>query len=301
MSGQHAVAEPADLAPRLSSRSPARRAFSRFLANRLAVIGSVIILALILFSFLGPLIHVTDQIHPDIYADLNAPPGPGHLLGTDDLGYDVLGRLMKGGQTSILVGIAAGLLATLIGTLWGAIAGYVGGWLDVVMMRIVDAGIAIPATFLLLILSAITRPSVPLMIVVIGLVSWLVPARLIRAESLSIKTRDYVLAVRAIGGSHTRSIVRHVVPNTIGTMIVNATFQVADAILLVAYISFLGMGVQQPDTDWGAMLTRGITYAYSGAWWLIFPAGVCVVLTVCGFNFIGDGLRNMFDVKGRDL
>jgi peptide/nickel transport system permease protein len=288
--------------PTVAGSSPGRRTLRRFLSNRLAVVGAVIILALIVFCFIGPLIHPTNQTQPDIYADLNAAPGvDGHLLGTDDLGYDVLGRLMVGGQTSITIGLAAGILATLLGTVWGAVAGYLGGWVDVVMMRIVDAGIAIPATFLLLILSAITRPSIQLMILVLGLVSWLVPARLIRAESLSIKTREYVLAVRAVGGSHTRAVVRHIVPNTIGTMIVNATFQVADAILLVAYVSFLGMGLQPPETDWGAMLTKGITYTYSGAWWLIFPAGLCIVLTVCGFNFIGDGLRNVFDVKGRDL
>lgn len=292
----------AEITPRLSGISPGRRALRRYLSNRLAIAGTVIILALLVFCFLGPIVHPTNQAQPDIYADLNAPPGfDGHPLGTDDLGYDVLGRLMKGGQTSIVIGLAAGILATLIGTLWGAVAGYVGGWVDVVMMRVVDAGIAIPATFLLLILSVITRPSIPLMILVLGLVSWLVPARLIRAESLSIKTREYVLAVRAVGGSHARTVVRHIVPNTIGTMIVNATFQVADAILLVAYVSFLGMGLQPPETDWGAMLTKGITYTYSGAWWLIFPAGLCIVLTVCGFNFIGDGLRNVFDVRGRDL
>lgn len=290
-----------EIQPRLSTRSPGRRALQRFGSNRLAIAGSIIIGLLIIFSFIGPLFYQTDQIHTNIYADLNAAPGAGHPLGTDDLGYDVLGRLMKAGQTSIMIGLAAGVLATLIGTIWGAIAGYMSGWVDIIMMRIVDAGIAIPATFLLLILSAITRPSIPLMILVIGLVSWLVPARLIRAESISIKTRDYVLAVRAVGGSHTRIVGRHIIPNTIGTVIVNATFQVADAILLVAYISFLGMGVQSPDTDWGSMLTKGITYAYTGAWWLIFPAGLCIVLTVCGFNFIGDGLRNVFDVKGRDL
>lgn len=291
-----------DVLPTAAHSSPGRRTLRRFLSNRLAVVGTVVILALIVFCFIGPLVHPTNQTQPDIYADLNAAPGvDGHLLGTDDLGYDVLGRLMVGGQTSITIGLAAGILATLLGTVWGAVAGYLGGWVDVVMMRIVDAGIAIPATFLLLILSAITRPSIQLMIIVLGLVSWLVPARLIRAESLSIKTREYVLAVRAVGGSHTRAVVRHIVPNTIGTMIVNATFQVADAILLVAYVSFLGMGLQPPQTDWGAMLTKGITYTYSGAWWLIFPAGLCIVLTVCGFNFIGDGLRSVFDVKGRDL
>lgn len=291
-----------EITPTVAGISPARRTLRRYLSNRLAVVGTVIILALLVFCFLGPLIHPTNQTQPDIYADLNAPPGfDGHLLGTDDLGYDVLGRLMVAGQTSITIGLAAGVLATLLGTVWGAVAGYVGGWVDVVMMRIVDAGIAIPATFLLLILSAITRPSIGLMILVLGLVSWLVPARLIRAESLSIKTREYVLAVRAVGGSHARAVVRHIVPNTIGTMIVNATFQVADAILLVAYVSFLGMGLQPPETDWGGMLTKGITYTYSGAWWLIYPAGLCIVLTVCAFNFIGDGLRNVFDVRGRDL
>jgi len=291
-----------EITPTVASISPGRRTLRRYLSNRLAIVGTVIILALLVFCFIGPLIHPTNQTQPDIYADLNAPPGfDGHLLGTDDLGYDVLGRLMVGGQTSITIGLAAGVLATLLGTVWGAVAGYVGGWVDVVMMRIVDAGIAIPAIFLLLILSAITRPSIQLMILVLGLVSWLVPARLIRAESLSIKTREYVLAVRAVGGSHARAVVRHIVPNTIGTMIVNATFQVADAILLVAYMSFLGMGLQPPETDWGAMLTKGITYTYSGAWWLIFPAGLCIVLTVCSFNFIGDGLRNVFDVRGRDL
>jgi len=292
----------AETAPAVGGVSPGRRALRRYLSNRLAIVGTVIILALLVFCFVGPLLHHTNQTQPDIYADLNAAPGvDGHPLGTDDLGYDVLGRLMVGGQTSITIGLAAGILATVIGTIWGAVAGYVGGWVDVVMMRIVDAGIAIPATFLLLILSTITRPSIQLMILVLGAVSWLVPARLIRAESLSIKTREYVLAVRAVGGSHARTVVRHIVPNTIGTMIVNATFQVADAILLVAYVSFLGMGLQPPQTDWGAMLTRGITYTYSGAWWLIFPAGLCIVLTVCGFNFIGDGLRNVFDVRGRDL
>jgi peptide/nickel transport system permease protein len=294
-----AAASAPTTAPTPAAPSPWRRQLRRFTENKLALIGSVIILLLLAFAFLGPLVYDTDQVHPDLL-QAKLRPGGRHLLGTDDLGYDILGRLMIAGRTSITIGLAAGVLATFIGTLWGAIAGYVGGVVDTVMMRVVDAGIAIPATFLLLILSAITRPSVPMLMVVIGLVSWLVPARLIRAESLSIKGRDYVLAVRAVGGSHVRAVLRHVIPNTVGTMIVNATFQVADAILLIAYISFLGMGVQAPATDWGAMLTKGITYTYSGAWWLIFPAGIAIVLTVCAFNFIGDGLRDVFDVKGRD-
>ncbi|MFD6055524.1 ABC transporter permease [Agromyces sp. NPDC060279] len=283
-----------------AARSPFRRGLRRFLQNKLALFGVVTIVLFLLFCFLGPILHPTDQVHTDLKSTMLPPGSPGHPLGTDDVGYDVLGRLMIGGQVSILIGLAAGILATVIGTLWGAIAGYVGGTVDAVMMRIVDAGIAIPATFLLLILSAIMRPSVPLMIVVIGLVSWLVPARLVRAESISLKSREYVLAIRAMGGTHGRAVVKHIVPNTVGTIVVNATFQVADAILLVAYVSFLGMGLQKPATDWGAMLTGGMTYTYAGAWWLIFPAGLCIVLTVCAFNSIGDGLRDFFDVKGRD-
>lgn len=277
---------------------PRGRAVRRFLANRTAVVGVVTLVALVLLSFVGPLLYQTDQVHTDLAA-ANLPPSADHLLGTDAVGYDVLGRLMQGGQTSLLVGLAAGMLATLLGTLWGATAGYVGGWVDSVMMRVVDAGIAIPAIFLLLVISSITRPSVPLLIVIIGLVSWLVPARLVRAEAISLKTREYVLSVRASGGTHSRAVLRHIVPNTIGTVVVNATFQVADAILLVAYISFLGMGVQAPATDWGAQLSSGVGLVYSGAWWLIFPAGLAIVAVVCAFNFIGDGLRDMLDVRGR--
>jgi len=271
----------------------------RFSQNRLAVIGLAILVIAILFVTIGPLVYPTDQIRTVLESADLKPGVEGHPLGTDSLGYDVLGRLMVGGRTSLLVGILAGLLATVIGTLWGAIAGYVGGIVDAVMMRIVDAGIAIPAIFLLLVLSSIVQPSEWIMILVIGFVSWLVPARLVRAESLSVKTRDYVVAARAMGGSHTRIVVQHIVPNTIGTVVVNATFQVADAILLVAYVSFLGMGLQPPATDWGAMLSDGLGLVYQNAWWLILPPGIAIVLVVCALNFVGDGLRDVFDVKGK--
>lgn len=283
----------------VSPKSPAARAAAQFFSNKLAVIGVVIVLALMIFSFIGPLIYQTEQVSTNLMqADLK-PGEDGHPLGTDGLGYDVLGRLMIAGRTSILVGLAAGVLATILGTLWGSVAGYLGGWVDATMMRIVDAGIAIPGIFLLLVISAIVRPSEWMMILIIAVVSWLVPARLTRAEALSLKSRDYVLAIKATGGSNSRAILRHIIPNTIGTVVVNATFQVADAILLIAYVSFLGMGLQPPATDWGAMLTDGISSVYSGAWWLIFPAGIAIVLIVSAFNFIGDGLRDMFDVRGR--
>lgn len=274
-------------------------ALRRFARNRLAVVGAVGLAVLVLFVLVGPLVYPTEQVATDLGA-ANLPPGTGgHPLGTDALGYDNLGRLMVAGRVSLLVGVLAGALATVVGTLWGAVAGYVGGVVDAVMMRVVDAGIAIPAIFLLLVLSTIVRPTVGMMIVVLGLVSWLVPARLIRAEALSVRTRDYVVAARAMGATHRRTVLTHVIPNTLGTVVVNATFQVADAILLVAYISFLGMGVQPPTTDWGAMLNDGINYIYQGAWWLILPPGLAIVVVVCALNFVGDGLRDVVDVKGR--
>ena len=281
-----------------ASPSAPRLALRRFARNRFAVAGLIVIVFLILFCFLGPVLYSTDQIHTDL-TQVNFSPSAAHLLGTDAVGHDELGRLMYGGKVSLVVGLCAGLLATLIGTLWGSIAGYAGGWIDAVMMRVVDAGIAIPALFILLVVSAITTPGVPGLVLILGLVSWLVPSRLVRAETLTLKNRDYVLTLRAIGGTHGRAITRHILPNAVSTIVVAATFQVADAILLVAYVSYLGLGVQPPQTDWGGMLSAGLTAAYSGRWWLILPPGLAVILVVCAFNAVGDGLRDAFAVRGR--
>jgi len=275
-----------------------RLAVRRFRHNTLAVVGLVVIVVVVLFCFVGPFLYPTDQTHT-LLEQANQGPSGAHPLGTDAVGHDVLGRLMYGGTVSLMVGIAAGVLATVVGTLWGSVAGYAGGWVDAVMMRVVDAGIAIPALFILLVISAITTPGVAGLIVILGLVSWLVPSRLIRAETLTLKNRDYVLTLRAIGGSHARAIGKHLLPNSVSTIVVAATFQVADAILLVAYVSYLGLGVQAPATDWGGMLSAGLTAAYSGRWWLIVPPGLAVILVVCAFNAVGDGLRDAFDVRGR--
>ncbi|MEU9992792.1 ABC transporter permease [Streptomyces sp. NPDC048045] len=280
--------------PVAGHRLPVRR----FARNRLAVAGLLVVLLFLLFCFAGPLIHPTDQTHTDL-AQVDLAPGGTHPLGTDAVGHDEFGRLMYGGRVSLLVGLAAGILATVVGTLWGAVAGYAGGWVDAVMMRIVDAGIAIPALFILLVVSAVTTPDTLGLIVVLGLVSWLVPSRLVRAETLTLKSRDYVLTLRAVGGTHGRAIGRHILPNSVSTIVVAATFQVADAILLVAYVSYLGLGVQPPSTDWGGMLSAGLTAVYSGRWWLILPPGLAIILVVCAFNAIGDGLRDAFDVRGR--
>ncbi|MCX4533259.1 ABC transporter permease [Streptomyces sp. NBC_00841] len=278
--------------------SGSRLAVRRFLRNRLAVVGLGVVVFFFLFCFLGPLVYSTDQTHT-MLQQVNLGPSGSHWLGTDAVGHDELGRLMYGGKVSLIVGLAAGILATVIGTLWGAAAGYAGGWIDAVMMRIVDAGIAIPALFILLVVSAITTPGLTGLIVILGFVSWLVPSRLIRAETLTLKNRDYVLTLRAIGGTHSRAITRHILPNSVSTIIVATTFQIADAILLVAYVSYLGLGVQPPATDWGGMLSAGLTAAYSGYWWLILPPGLAIILVVWAFNAIGDGLRDAFDVRGR--
>jgi peptide/nickel transport system permease protein len=281
-----------------ASRGLYRRVASQLVRNPMAMASVGLILAMVVFCFLGPLVYHTDQLHVHLSQE-NLPPGPGHPLGTDDVGHDILGRLMFGGQASLEIGIAAGIMATLIGMLWGAIAGYAGGWLDTVMMRIVDAGIAIPALFLLMVAATIVTPRVPVLILIIGAVSWLVPARLVRAEALSLRTREYVQAMIAMGGGRRRAISRHIIPNVVGTVVVNATFQVADAILLLAYLSFLGLGVPLPGTDWGGMLSNGINYVFDGYWWMIVPPGVAIVLVVCAFNFVGDGLRDAFEVRLR--
>jgi peptide/nickel transport system permease protein len=274
-----------------------RTVLARFASNRPALTGAVLLLVMVLFSFVGPLLYHTDQVHTDLLHARLTPGVDGHPLGTDDLGYDVLGRLMVAGRTSLIIGVLAGLIATAIGAIWGALAGYVGGWADAVLMRVVDTGIAIPALFLLLVAATLITPSIAILALIIGCVSWLVPARLMRAETVSLRERDYVKAIAVIGAGRLRIVFRHVIPNAIGTILVNVTFQIADAILLVTYVSFLGLGVPPPNTNWGAMLSKGITYTYDGAWWLILPPGIAIVLVICAVNFVGDGLREALGGK----
>jgi len=267
-----------------------------FAENKLAIAGVVFVVMVFLFCFLGPLLYRTNQINTDI-ANITQPPSPAHPLGTDNVGYDLLGRLMVGGQTSLEIGLTAAILATTFGVLWGAIAGFVGGWLDQLMMRIVDSMLAIPTLFLLLVLAAMFVPSLPMLVFIVALVAWLTPARLIRGETLSLRTREYVDAVRVMGGTDARIVVRHIIPNTIGTIMVNATFQVADAIIVIASLSFLGLGVPPPATNWGGMLSDGVGYTFAGYWWLVYPAGLLIVLTVVAFNLIGDAMRDAFEVR----
>ncbi|MEV2255027.1 ABC transporter permease [Streptomyces sp. NPDC050147] len=292
-------AAPGDEAAAQATPSLARRTLQVFTGNKLALTGVVVLVLLLAFSYLGPLLHPTEQTHTDLSQANLAPGASGHLLGTTDLGYDMVGRLMVAGRTSLEIGLAAGLLATLFGTVYGAVAGYFGGWVDAAMMRVTDAALAIPAMFLLVVVAAIITPSKGVLIVIIASVAWLSPARLVRGEALSLRDREYVQAMRMMGGGGARAVFKHIVPNAIGTVIVNCTFQIADAILYVSYLAFLGLSIPPPSADWGSMLSAGITYTQNGYWWLIFPPGIAIVLVVAAFNFIGDGLRDAFEVRLR--
>lgn len=270
-----------------------------FCENRLGVAGLGFVVLVTAFCFLGPLVYHTDQVHANILLT-NMPPRRGHPLGTDSNGFDILGRLMLGGQSALEISLAVALVATGFGTVWGAVSGFTGGIIDAILMRIVDVVIAVPAIFLLIYLATVFRPTVPLLIAVLSLLSWLGPARLVRGETLSLRTREFVDAVRVAGGRSSRIIGRHIIPNTLGTISVNATFQVADAIIILATLSFLGFGLPPPAVSWGGMLSQGTTYLLDGYWWEVYPAGLIVMLTVVSFNFVGDALRDTLDVRLRD-
>jgi ABC-type dipeptide/oligopeptide/nickel transport system permease subunit len=275
-----------------------RLAFRSFAENKLALVGVFLIVFFILFSFVGPHVYHTNQTADDLF-HAHLRPGKGHPLGTDTSGFDELGRTMKGGQTALEIGFASALIATIVGTLWGAIAGLAGGVVDGVMMRLVDIGLAIPTLFVILILSARYNATVLSFSLVIGLNQWLAPARLVRGEVLTLRVRDYVSAARSMGASRTRLITRHLIPNALGVVIVNITFQIADAILYTSVVGFLGFGLNFPNVDWGDQLSDGVDQLLNGYWWLIYPVGICLILTVMAFNFIGDALRDAVDVRLR--
>jgi len=293
---QETPGEIQDVVPAFEAQGVWRLAFNVFVQNRLAVVGVGIVVFMTLFCFVGPLLYRTDTTTVNLNNEFLAP-SVHHLLGTDQLGFDVVSRLMVGGQTSLEIGIAAALIATVFGVLWGAISGFFGGWIDNLLMRFVDVMLAIPALFLLLFLAVAFPRNIPTLILVVAITAWLIPARLVRAEALTLRTREYVQAVTMMGGSGFRIVLRHIIPNSIGTIMVNATFQVADAILLVAAINFLGLGIAPPATNWGGMLSDGTTYIADGFWWLIYPAGIAIVLTVVAFNFVGDALRDALEVR----
>ena len=282
------------------STAPSRwwhsRAVNRFINHRLALLGLAMITLLTLACVLGPYLLPYDSLHIDLRARFAPPMTGNHYLGTDPLGRDVAARLLMAGRISLLVGFSAMLLSIVIGTLVGVVAGYRGGWISAVLMRTVDGFLSFPSIFLVLALAAALRPSPVMITVIIALTKWMEVARIVEAEVRSLREREFVQAGRMLGLSGTHIMFREILPNAMGPIIVAASLTVARAILLEAYISFLGFGIQPPLPSWGNMLNGAQKYLASAPWLAIIP-GVAITIAVTSFNFIGDGLRDALDVR----
>ncbi len=289
-------------------------AWRRFRRHKMAMFGALILILLVVYSFGGAFIL------PESYANFAAtplrltPPSTEHPFGTDTIGRDVLARTIYGGQISLIIGLLAVLIENIIGITIGALAGYYGGIIDSILMRMTEAMLNIPEIFLLIVMAKFFGGKIPeiflfgrefsgsvvVIVVIIGLTSWMYLARIVRAEFLSLKENDFVLAARATGTSNAEIIFRHILPNSIAPIIVSATLGVANAILAEAYISFLGLGVQPPTATWGNMLDGANNYLESAPWLWFFP-GLLILLTVLSINFLGDGLRDAIDPRSRTV
>jgi len=268
--------------------------WQRLRHNRMALAGGLIVLTMFLMAAVASW-YSADPSAIDINQGL-LPPGGQHPLGTDDLGRDVLARLLYGARISLLVGFVAVGISCLIGIVIGALAGFYGGLIDAVIMRFVDIMLCFPTFFLILAVIAFLNPSIWNIMIVIGLTSWMGVARLIRAEFLSLRQRDFVLAAQALGASDGRLIFRHILPNAMSPVLVSATLGVAGAILTESALSFLGIGVQPPTPSWGNMLITG-KQTLGSAWWLsVFP-GLAILITVLGYNLLGEGIRDALDPR----
>lgn len=284
----------------------------RFRRHKMALFGGTALILLILYSFLGAFFY------PESYANYTEtsarlqPPSTQHPFGTDTIGRDILARTIYGGQISILIGLTAMLVETILGVMVGALAGFYGGKLDSLLMRITEAIIVIPQIFLLLVMAKFFGSNIPnitilgrtfsgsvvVIVLIIGATAWPYLARIVRAEFLSLKENEFVLAARAIGTPTYEIILRHILPNSIAPIIVSATLGVASAITTEAYISFLGLGVRPPTATWGNMLEGAYNYIESAYWLWLFP-GLLIALTVLSINFVGDGLRDALDPHSR--
>jgi peptide/nickel transport system permease protein len=276
----------------------AKEFWLRFKCHRLGLTGAMVVLLLFIVSLAAPVISPYDPSYIDIKSILE-PPSYEHPLGTDQLGRDVLSRIIWGGRISLMVGFVAVGIATVVGVFLGAMAGYYAGYVDTIIMRFVDIMLCFPTFFLILAVVALLEPSIWNIMVVIGATGWMGMARLIRAEILSVKERDYVLAARALGASHARIIWRHIIPNAMAPVLVAATLGVAAAILTESALSFLGIGVQPPTPSWGNILTAGKD-SIEVAWWLSFYPGMAILITVLGYNLLGEGIRDAIDPRLRD-
>ena len=276
--------------------SDARR---RLLANRAAVMAGGILLTLAVLVIVGPWLSPYEYDQTD-WGMISIPPdlASGHLFGTDSLGRDLFVRTLQGGRISLLVGVVATLVSLVIGVAWGATAGYFGGRVDHVMMRIVDILYAMPFMFFVILLMVLFGRHILLIFVAIGAINWLDMARIVRGQTLSLKEKEFVEAAEAMGVGGFDIIRRHIVPNLLGVVVVYVTLTIPQVILVESFLSFLGLGVQEPMTSWGALVNEGAQEMESAPWMLIIPA-IFLATTLFCFNFIGDGLRDALDPKDR--
>jgi peptide/nickel transport system permease protein len=281
-----------------TSGTGSRLSLRAFVTNRRAMIGSGAIVLLGLFCFVGPLLYNFSQVTN--LAIENSPPGPGHPLGTDQYGIDVLGRLMVGGQSSLELGFAVGIATTVVGLLYGAVSGMAGGIVDAFMMRIVDTLLAVPTFILLIIVASMFSLSLPVIILILTALSWPYTARLIRGQVYALRKREFVQAARTVGASGRWILARHMVPNTLGISVVTATFSIADSIYALSALSFLGIGPPPPFTDWGTMLTDGVNNLFNGYWWQVYPPLIVLVLVVVAFRQVGDALNDIVSGQRTD-
>ena len=291
--------------------TPSQLIWRRFRKHRMALMGAIGSLLLLLFIIGGSIIFPEALANStDLYNRLTGPSSQ-HWFGTDSVGRDVFYRIIYGGQISLFIGLLAVLMEVSLGTVIGGLAGYYGGWVDNVLMRFTEAMLAIPSLFLLIVLAKFIGKqvgqvvilgrtfsgSIGIVILVIGLTSWMYLARIVRANVLSLKELDYVSASKALGASDARIFFSHLVPNTLGPIIVSATLGLAGAILTEAYVSFLGLGVQQPTSTWGNMMQQAQSFLIRGAWWMwVFPSLFIIFIILC-INRLGDGLRDAFDPR----
>jgi len=273
-----------------------------FAQNKLAVISLVVLVLITLFSFLGPLVYHTNQSNSSAFLGqiCDQAPSSAHILGTDSTCFDMLGRLMVGGQNSLEVGFFAALFAMTFGVAYGLISGYLGGWIDSLLMRILDVLLSVPGLFILIALITLFGRSKMLLICVLGLTGWYGIARLLRAEAISLREREYAQAVKAMGGRPRRVMYKHILPNAISSIVTNGTFAIGDSILGLASLGFLGLGLTFPATDWGTILNTSQNSLLLGYWWEVFPVAIMFLLVVVSFNYIGDALRDAFEVRLRE-
>ncbi len=283
----------------LDSRSLFQDAKIRFLKNKAAVFSLIVITTIVLLVLFGQHLSVYSYDHIDWdYMQMNPSFANGHFFGTDDLGRDIFVRTLQGGKISLMVGIMGALVAVIIGVLYGATAGFVGGRVDNYMMRFVDILASFPFMFFVILLVTFFGRNIGFIFVAIGMVSWLDIARIVRGQTLGLKEKEFIEAAKVSGTSDAKIVRKHIIPNVIGIVVVYATLLIPNMIIFESFLSFLGLGVQEPDTSWGALVNEGSKVMDIAIWQLIYP-GLFLVVTLFCFNFVGDGLRDALDPKDR--